>query len=40
MDNLFVAGSSTFPARDCANLTLTIVAMASRFADRVEICSG
>ena len=36
MNNLFVAGSSTFSARGYANPTLTIVAMALRLADLVK----
>lgn len=36
MNNLFVAGSSTFPAGGYANPTLTIVAMALRLADLVK----
>jgi len=36
MNNLFVAGSSTFPTGGYANPTLTIVAMALRLADLVK----
>ncbi|HEX6105625.1 MAG TPA: GMC family oxidoreductase, partial [Gemmatimonadales bacterium] len=36
VENLFVAGSSVFPAAGVANPTLTIVALAIRLADRLD----
>ena len=41
VSNLFVAGSSVFPATGYANPTLTIVALAIRLADRLgEVVPG
>lgn len=37
VDNLFVAGSSTFPTGGASNPTLTIVALALRMADRLKV---
>jgi len=34
--NLYVAGSSIFPASDCSNPTLNLVAMAGRLADHLS----
>jgi choline dehydrogenase-like flavoprotein len=34
--NLYVAGSSVFPAYGCSNPTLTVVALALRLADHLK----
>jgi choline dehydrogenase-like flavoprotein len=40
LDNLYVAGSATFPTSGQANPMLTIVAMALRLAQHLEIRLG
>ena len=37
VDNLFIAGSATFPTSSQANPTLTVVALALRLAEHVQL---